>query len=68
MAGILLVAVPSRAFPDALINRDTAHRRILDFLKELAREWSGTSAKDCRTYEPKNIERLSRPFAPRLPI
>jgi hypothetical protein len=63
MAGILIVAVPGRAFPNALIDRDTAHRRALDFLKELPREWSGTSAKDCRTYEPKNIERLSRPFA-----
>ncbi len=63
MAGILIVAVPSRAFPDVLVDGDSAHRRALDFLKELPREWSGTSAKDCRTYEHKNIERLSRPFA-----
>jgi hypothetical protein len=63
MAGILIVAVPSRAFPDILVDGDSAHRRALDFLKELPREWSGASAKDCKTYEPKNIERLSRPFA-----
>ena len=63
MAGVLVVAVPNRAFPDALIDRDTAHHRALNFLKELPREWSGTSAKDCKTYEHNNIERLSRPFA-----
>ena len=35
----------------------------LAFLKNLPREWSGTSDRDCRTYEHKNIERLSRVFA-----
>ena len=35
----------------------------LAFLKNLPREWSGTSDHDCRTYEHKNIERLSRVFA-----
>lgn len=34
-----------------------------NFLKTLPREWSGTSARDCRTYEDKNIERLSRTFS-----
>jgi hypothetical protein len=32
-------------------------------LKSLPREWSGTSDHDCRTYEDKNIDRLSRSFA-----
>jgi hypothetical protein len=35
----------------------------LTFLKSLPREWSGTSARDCKTYEDKNIERLSPSFA-----
>lgn len=35
----------------------------LQFLKSLPREWSGTSNRDCKTYEDKNLERLSRPFA-----
>ena len=64
MVGVLVVAVPARAFSnDALVGHVNEYRRALDFLKELPREWSGTSAKDCKTYEHKNIERLSRPFA-----
>ena len=35
----------------------------MDFLKGLPREWSGTSDYDCKTYEDKNIEKLSGPFA-----
>ena len=43
---------------------DAAHDHpALAFLKSLPREWSGTSDRDCRTYEHKNIERLSRVFA-----
>jgi hypothetical protein len=41
----------------------SAEDRALDFLKSLPREWSGTSDHDCKTYEDKNIDRLSRPFA-----
>src|SRR5947207_13251078 len=37
--------------------------RALEFLKTLPREWSGTSDHDCKTYEHKNIDRLSRSFA-----
>ena len=37
--------------------------RSLGYLKSLPREWSGTSDHDCRTYEDKNIDRLSRDFA-----
>ena len=33
------------------------------FLKSLPREWSGTSDRDCKTYEDKNLDRLVRPFA-----
>ena len=38
------------------------HVEALTYLASLPREWSGTSARDCRTYEDKNLERLSRPF------
>jgi hypothetical protein len=33
------------------------------FLKSLPRKWSGTSRRDCKTYEDKNIARLTPPFA-----
>jgi hypothetical protein len=59
----LIVAVPEPAFSEDRADRDSAHRRALDFLTQLPRAWSGTSRRDCKTYEPKNIERLSRPFA-----
>jgi hypothetical protein len=35
----------------------------LQFLKNLPREWAGTSRRDCKTYGDRNLERLSRPFA-----
>lgn len=38
-------------------------QRGLGFLKSLPREWSGTSDRDCKTYEDKNIDRLTRSFA-----
>jgi hypothetical protein len=38
-------------------------QRGLAFLKKLPREWSGTSDRDCKTYEDKNIDRLTRSFA-----
>jgi hypothetical protein len=37
--------------------------QALRVLKSLPREWSGTSDHDCKTYEDKNIDKLSRPFA-----
>jgi len=33
------------------------------FLKSLPREWSHSSARDCKTYEDKNIDKLAVPFA-----
>lgn len=38
-------------------------RQALGFLKTLPREWSGWSNRDCKTYEDKNIDQLSAPFA-----
>jgi hypothetical protein len=37
--------------------------RSVGYLKSLPREWSGTSERDCRTYEDKNIDRLVQHFA-----
>jgi hypothetical protein len=33
------------------------------FLKSLPRQWSHSSARDCKTYEDKNIDKLAVPFA-----
>ncbi|HZT48413.1 MAG TPA: hypothetical protein VFA64_10600 [Hyphomicrobiaceae bacterium] len=38
-------------------------QRAFEFLKSLPHEWSRTSDHDCRTYEGKNIDRLSPSFA-----
>ena len=48
---------------DSPVTRSVTELRALTFLKSLPREWSGTSDYDCKTYEDKNIERLSRSFA-----
>ena len=40
-----------------------ADRQALRFLESLPRKWSGTSNRDCKTYEDKNIEKLSLSFA-----
>ena len=41
----------------------SAENRAAVYLKSLPREWSGTSDLDCKTYEDKNIDKLSKPFA-----
>jgi hypothetical protein len=41
----------------------TGEPDALAFLKSLPREWAGTSRRDCKTYEDKNIDRLSSAFA-----
>jgi len=33
------------------------------FLKSLPRDWSHSSARDCKSYEDKNIDNLAKPFA-----
>jgi len=43
--------------------RSAEEKLAFSFLKSLPREWSGTSDRDCKTYEDKNIDRLSPPFA-----
>jgi hypothetical protein len=42
---------------------ETVVHEALSYLKSLPREWSGTSKRDCKTYEDKNIDRLSGSFA-----
>lgn len=49
--------------PASALPAPFAETQALKFLKGLPREWSGTSARDCKTYEDKNIERLSPSFA-----
>ena len=41
----------------------TMEERATTFLKSLPREWSGSSAHDCRTYEDKNVDKLATSFA-----
>jgi hypothetical protein len=40
-----------------------AQQQARAFLKSLPREWSGYSKRDCKTYEDKNIDKISGPFA-----
>ena len=58
----MVVLCASAQAEEALRNR-SRDTDALQFLKSLPREWSGTSNRDCKTYEDKNLERLSRPFA-----
>jgi hypothetical protein len=55
-----------RALADDLRPADLAQsqqHQAYGFLKSLPREWSGTSNRDCKTYEDKNIEGLTPSFA-----
>jgi hypothetical protein len=57
-------AAPARG-EDSAANNSRSHveaQQPMDFLKSLPREWSGTSDHDCKTYEDKNIDKLSRSF------
>src|SRR5262245_30392547 len=47
---------------DDWASRSAEEKLAFSFLKSLPREWSGTSDRDCKTYEDKNIDRLSPPF------
>ena len=52
-------AVAAEMLPTSLDASGPAYQ----FLKQLPREWSGSSKTDCKTYEEKNIDRLSPAFA-----
>jgi hypothetical protein len=67
---VLLCAVLCSAWHVPALAADTVaalsvspDQPALEFLKSLPREWSGTSDRDCKTYEDKNIDALVRPFA-----
>jgi hypothetical protein len=60
---LAMVALCASAEAGAALRSSARDTEALQFLKSLPREWSGTSNRDCKTYEDKNLERLSRPFA-----
>jgi hypothetical protein len=62
MVLVLMWTTPTHANIDP--NGPTpVEERAMTFLKSLPRKWSHSSARDCKTYEDKNIERLAVPFA-----
>jgi hypothetical protein len=62
MVLILLWTTPTRANIDTS-TQTSLEERAVTFLKSLPREWSHSSARDCKTYEDKNLELLAVPFA-----
>jgi hypothetical protein len=56
-------AVDAHASDALAAGTSHSEEQALKYLKSLPREWSGTSDRDCKTYEDKNIDRLSRSFA-----
>jgi hypothetical protein len=56
-AGVVAQAVEAPKAPVAV------EQRSIGFLRSLPREWSGTSDRDCKTYEDKNLDRLETSFA-----
>jgi hypothetical protein len=64
---VALLAVYFAAVQPGCWAQDGAHEgpegRASVYLKSLPREWSGTSDHDCKTYEDKNIDKLSPFFA-----
>lgn len=59
----LCLAGSARAGDILRSGSEQLEQEALGFLKSLPREWSGTSRRDCKTYEDKNIDRLSGSFA-----
>ncbi len=57
------LAFQARASEAPAAAPSSAEGQALKYLKSLPREWSGTSDRDCKTYEDKNIDGLSRAFA-----
>jgi hypothetical protein len=68
---LLSILVAMATVPASRVDADDlAHARSIradntaaNFLKSLPREWSGTSSRDCKTYEDKNLDGLSKTFA-----
>ena len=63
--GLLCVCTAGRVQANDLLANglESAQQQARAFLKSLPREWSGYSKRDCKTYEDKNIDKISGPFA-----
>ena len=59
----IAAAAGAAAANEAFVKSGRAELQSVEFLVGLPREWAGKSAKDCRTYERKNIEKLVPRFA-----
>ena len=57
------LAFQARASEAPAAATSSVEGQALKYLKTLPREWSGTSDRDCKTYEDKNIDGLSGAFA-----
>jgi hypothetical protein len=60
---MIVASATSAGAVDAPLNSRSIEERGIGFLRSLPRQWSGSSALDCRTYEDKNIEKLQPGFA-----
>jgi hypothetical protein len=64
LAALLACAIGMAQANDPLsYGSESAQQQARVFLKSLPREWSGNSTRDCKTYEDKNIDKVSGPFA-----
>ena len=65
LGAALVLCAPARGDAGDLLQNGTerGEPEALSFLKSLPREWSGSSKRDCKTYEDKNIDRLVGAFA-----
>jgi len=61
ISGRPLSALADEAHAAVLVHAE--QQQAYEFLKRLPREWSGTSNRDCKTYEDKNIDKLVPSFA-----
>jgi hypothetical protein len=63
--GALALCLAGNARAGELLEGGTekVEQEALSFLKSLPREWSGSSRRDCKTYEDKNIDGLVGSFA-----
>jgi hypothetical protein len=60
---VIAAAAGAAAANEALLKPGRVRAQSIEFLIGLPRKWAATSSKDCRTYEAKNIERLTPEFA-----
>ena len=56
LVAVVLCIVPVQAEHETPIPAVSSQEAAYEYLKGLPREWSGSSAIDCGTYEEKNID------------